>query len=210
MDSGWILEAVGYAASVLIAVSLMMRSVLRLRLINLAGSLCFVAYGLLIQAYPVAVMNCVIVVINLYYLREMTKTKTFFSIIESNRDSDYLQSFVRFYADDLARIFPDFSHGRTDEQVVWFILQGLVPVGVFIAEIRDDGELFIHVDYVIPGYRDLGPGRFLYKRQADRFARLGVARLRSAPQSAMQRKYLQRMGFAAAGGDDNTLCRAVA
>ena len=57
MESNWILEFIGYAASVLIAVSLTMRSVLRLRIINLFGSSCFVAYGILIQAYPVDVMN---------------------------------------------------------------------------------------------------------------------------------------------------------
>lgn len=71
---GWIYELLGYAASLLIAISLMMRSVLRLRLINLAGSVCFTVYGLAIRAYPVAFMNTLIVLINLYYLYEMTRS----------------------------------------------------------------------------------------------------------------------------------------
>ena len=209
MDSSWILEVVGYAASVLIAVSLMMRSVLRLRMINLAGAACFTVYGLLIQAYPVAVMNCVIVMINIYYLREMARTKTFFSILESGSDSAYLKSFLDFHAKEISEIFPEFSHQRSEGLIVWFILQGLVPVGVFLAEIGDDGEMFVHMDYVIPGYRDLRPGQFLYTQQKDRFASLGIKRLCSAPKSARQRRYLHQMGFAAQHDGDATLHRPV-
>lgn len=209
MDNGWILELVGYAASVLIAVSLMMRSVLRLRMINLAGSSCFVVYGLLIQAFPVVIMNCVIIIINVYHLRKMARTKTYFSILESRSDSEYLMSFLEFHSKEIAEIFPDFRLRQTDDPIVWFILQGLVPVGVFIAEVRNGGELFAHLDYVIPGYRDLRPGRFLYTKQRDRFAGLGVTRVCSAPGCARQRKYLRRMGFAPAHGGDTTLCRPV-
>jgi len=57
MDRPLLLELVGYAASALIAISLMMSSILRLRLINLAGAAAFATYGLLIRAYPVAVLT---------------------------------------------------------------------------------------------------------------------------------------------------------
>ena len=210
MDSSWIFEAVGYAASLLIAISLMMRSVLRLRIINLVGSSCFVVYGLLIQAYPVMVMNCVIVVINIYYLRELTRTHTSFSVLESGGDSEYLELFINHYAEELARIFPAFEHRRHDGHIVWFILHGLVPVGLFIAEIKKNHDLFVHVDYVIPGYRDLRPGKYLYTKQKDRFAKLGITRFSSAPKNSEQRRYLTKMGFVAARDDDTTLCRPVA
>ena len=48
-------EVIGYAASLIILVSLLMTNVYRLRLINLAGSLCFSLYGWLIGAWPVCV-----------------------------------------------------------------------------------------------------------------------------------------------------------
>ena len=62
---------IGYIASALVAVSLMMSSILKLRVINLVGASLFTVYGLLIGAYPVAVMNLFIVLIDLYYLRDM-------------------------------------------------------------------------------------------------------------------------------------------
>ncbi len=49
MNIAQIFEIVGYVASILVAVSLLMRSILRLRVINLIGAITFVIYGLLIK-----------------------------------------------------------------------------------------------------------------------------------------------------------------
>lgn len=67
------LEMVGYTASVLVAISLMMRSLHKLRIINLSGSLLFTVYGFTIGAYPVAVLNAFIVLVNLFYLHNARK-----------------------------------------------------------------------------------------------------------------------------------------
>ena len=79
MDLSLTYEIIGYVASVLVAVSLMMRSVLKLRVINLLGAAVFTLYGLLIGAYPVAVVNFVIALIDLYYLREIITSKEYFT-----------------------------------------------------------------------------------------------------------------------------------
>lgn len=194
MIDGWVYELLGYLASILVAVSLMMRSVLRLRLINLAGAICFTIYGLVIRAYPVAFMNALIVLINLYYLYEMSRAKTFFTIVSVRHDSDYLAEFLHFYADDIQRFFPKFSYTPVHDHILWFIVRNLQPVGLVIGERQGDHTMLIHMDYVISGYRDLQPGQFLYQ-QTQRFADLGVKRVESIPTSEAQRQYLQRMGF---------------
>lgn len=78
MDSSMIYEIIGYTASALVAISLMMSSIVKLRVINLIGAALFTLYGLLIGAYPVAVLNFTIVLIDLYYLREIIKSKVYF------------------------------------------------------------------------------------------------------------------------------------
>ena len=65
MDTSTIIEAVGYLGSTLVLVSFLMSSVLRLRLVNTAGSLIFAIYALIIRSYPTAVMNIALVLINL-------------------------------------------------------------------------------------------------------------------------------------------------
>lgn len=68
MDTGTIWEWVGYLASVLVAISLMMSNIKKLRWWNLLGAGLFVAYGLAINALPVALVNFFIVLIDIYYL----------------------------------------------------------------------------------------------------------------------------------------------
>ena len=59
----------------MIVVSLLMKSILRLRVINLIGAIIFTIYGLLIKSYPVAASNGAIILIDLYYLYQMWKGK---------------------------------------------------------------------------------------------------------------------------------------
>jgi hypothetical protein len=86
MDSSLTYEIIGYIASVLVAISLTMSSILKLRVINLFGAALFTLYGLLIGAYPVAVMNLFIVLIDLYYLREMVSLREHFSLFEVQQE----------------------------------------------------------------------------------------------------------------------------
>ncbi|AVI64932.1 YgjV family protein [Shewanella sp. NKUCC05_KAH] len=68
MDNATIWEWVGYLASVVVAISLMMSNIKKLRWWNLIGAALFVAYGVAIGAYPVALVNFFIVLIDTYYL----------------------------------------------------------------------------------------------------------------------------------------------
>ncbi len=65
------IEYVGYLASVFIVISLMMTSIVQLRVINSIGCILFVIYGVSVNAYPVAISNFLIVLINLYNLYKL-------------------------------------------------------------------------------------------------------------------------------------------
>lgn len=67
------IEWVGYAASLFILISLTMTSIIRLRIINSIGCILFVIYGLSVRAYPVAISNALIILINIYNLYVLTK-----------------------------------------------------------------------------------------------------------------------------------------
>ncbi len=70
----WI-EWLGYVASALIVISLIMTSVEKLRIVNTAGCVLFTVYGFIVGAYPVAVSNLLIVLINLYHLYKIKSVK---------------------------------------------------------------------------------------------------------------------------------------
>ena len=58
-------EIVGYTGSVLIALSLMMKNIVRLRKVNLFGASTFAIYGLLVDASPVLVLNSFIALVDM-------------------------------------------------------------------------------------------------------------------------------------------------
>ena len=57
MDTRMILEMVGYISSVLVLISFLMTSVVKLRVINSIGTSIFTVYAFLTQSYPTAFLN---------------------------------------------------------------------------------------------------------------------------------------------------------
>ena len=202
MDSQLVLELVGYAASILVAISLMMSSILKLRLINLVGSAAFVVYGAMIGAYPVAVVNLLIVFINLYYLRQMLGAREYFKLLKVQPDSEYLRAFLDFHAGEIQRFLPGFSYAPGERQLIFFVLRDMVPAGLFIGEMRGDGALRVVLDFVIPQFRDFKTGRYLFQAQADFFRAQGIREIVSDAGSRQHSDYLRRMGFAPANPSD--------
>ncbi|UZH56029.1 uroporphyrinogen decarboxylase [Salinimicrobium tongyeongense] len=62
------IEWVGYLASFFLLLSFLMRNITTLRYINSLGCLFFVAYGILLNSWPLIITNGAIVLINIYYL----------------------------------------------------------------------------------------------------------------------------------------------
>jgi len=199
MDKHAILELIGYVASLLIAVSLMMTSVLRLRVINLIGGAMFSAYGFLIGAIPVGVLNGAIVLVNVYHIARMLQAKEYFRLLKLRPDSDYLKYFLGFYAKDILRILPEFEYRPAEKQVTLFILRDCAPIGVFIAEEKPGGVLRVALDFVIPHYRDLKVGKFLFVEQAGFFRERGIKEVVIAPRTKEFGEYLVKVGFERAG-----------
>ena len=67
------IDILGYVASLLVAVSLSMGSIARMRFVNLLGAVAFSGYGWLAGAYPVMAVNAYVVVINVVFLLKMQR-----------------------------------------------------------------------------------------------------------------------------------------
>jgi hypothetical protein len=186
-------ELIGYLASGLIVISLLMSSLLRLRVINLIGAIVFTAYGVLIDSPPVILANAAIVVIDLYYLWVLWRARdAYFEVVAWPTDGVYLPRFVAFHADDIARFQPDFAGLREDHRAL-VILRDAEPVGLVLLR-QTDGEAAIDLDYVTPPHRDLRAGAHLYDASGA-FQALGIQRVSTTAPTEKQRRYLERMGF---------------
>lgn len=199
-------ELVGYLASGLIVVSLLMASVLRLRLINLAGSVTFTIYGLLIGAVPIVVANAAIVVINVVHLVRLWRghrAARDLEVVSWPATDPYLGRFLAYHHGELARSQPGFAGVRGDH-AAWVVLREAVPVGVVLARPEpapsgDPHTVLVDLDYVVPAHRDLRPGRAVFGPDGP-FASTGVRRVLTDPGSDAHRRYLERVGFAPVPG----------
>jgi hypothetical protein len=194
MDAHFWLEMIGYMGSVLVGISLMMPSLVRLRMINSIGCLVFVLYGILIHAYPVAVLNGFIFGINVFHLTRMFRQKDYFQLIEISHDSTYLNSLLDFYKEEIELIYPDYDHSKQVNQPTYLALRNMVPAGVFIYQ-KSGAQAKVLLDYVIPMYRDFRVAHFLYHEKAGYFHQQGIERFVAAPGRASHAKYLERMDF---------------
>ncbi|HSV88333.1 MAG TPA: hypothetical protein VLH61_06805 [Bacteroidales bacterium] len=195
-----LLEWIGYLASIVVAVSLMMVSILKLRWLNLLGSSIFSFYGFAIGAYPVGILNLFIAIVNVYYLRVIYSKKDAFKIISIKDDSPYLRYFLNFYRQEIIRFFPAGNEiiekilaGR-ENSINLIILRNAAVSGIFTGQKFDDC-IKVDLDFVIPEYRDLKPGQFLFGAAHDTFKQLSVKRIQSKSFSPKHLQYLKRIGF---------------
>lgn len=197
MNFDW-LEWLGYLASLIVLISLLMSSILKLRWINLLGSSLFSLYGFLIGALPVGLMNLGIAIINIYYLVRIysaSAKKEYFKILPIERDSEYFNHFLNFYKEGIKK-FTDPSKLKANiYDVSFYILRNMVPAGVFLGSKHDENTLKVELDFVIPEYRDFKIGSFVYEDSKDHFLDKGYSRLISYSSNEEHINYLRKMGF---------------
>ncbi|AFG37062.1 YgjV family protein [Spirochaeta africana] len=185
----WIVEAIGYLASLLIAVSLLMVSILKLRVINLFGSMVFVVYGVLLGSVPLMLTNLFIIGVNTMNLIKLRSGTDGIRYAEIDTDhltqvedfareslSDIHRYFPRFCVEQIAaaesaggRVFAAIRHLRVVGFAVVFpvaaaeqVLDRAETAAIARSESSGDEMCFL-IDYILPRYRDLGLVRGLHE-----------------------------------------------
>jgi len=187
----WI-EVIGYAASALVAASLLLTSFVWLRMVNLAGAVCFVIYGWVIGALPIVLTNGFITLVNIYYLaRLMSANLSGFSYVpvDENRRASF-HEFATEYEKDIRRFYPTFRLPLAEKAIsgeggiylalrnlstegfaCFFpfgnVVRGEIPDAIFDfvqRELYPDRSVLVSADYITRRYRGLGLVARLYNR----------------------------------------------
>lgn len=194
------LDALGWAGSALLIVSLMQARVMRFRVLNLIACIILVGFNAAIAVWPMVGMNVVLCAINVWFIVRLLaerRTEGAYAVLRVDADDAYLQHFLATQRADIVRFFPDFTgvadaHGRT----AYLVLHGHEAVGVVIVRDEGAGVAQVELDYVTPRFRDLSPGEFVY-RHSGLFRERGFRRVLTAP--GMVAPYYERLGFTPAG-----------
>lgn len=200
MDKAMLIELFGYLGSALVVVSMLMSSVVKLRIINTVGSVIFAIYALIIRSYPTAAMNFCLVAINLYNLAKLMKTDKAFEMVDSAATDSFVDYFLACYKDDIKNFFPAFKLDAAAQDVAIIICCNAKAAGILLGRRTGQGEVNIDLEYTTPEYRDCSVGRYLYGQLRER----GVKRLVFDEVSNDHEWYLEKMGYRKEG---NTFLR---
>lgn len=193
MDPALMIELFGYLGSTLVVVSMLMASVVKLRVINTIGSIISATYAFIIGSFPLALMNICLIVINVYNLIRLLNTKRQFDFVRCGADDAFVRYFLKRYSRDIVKSFPSFTQETTDANVICMVCCNGDPAGIMIGREMAEGVVDVILDYAVPAYRDCSVGRFLYEKLKDE----GISGLRFEEDSSdTHSDYLIKMGFA--------------
>ncbi len=156
---------VGYAASVLLAISLLVTNDLKFRWLNTLGCVCFIMYGMLIHAFPIILTNTILFLINAFYLIKLYNAKEDFELIEFQGSEKLIHKFLLFYKEDISKYFPIYVHEENEHNLNFVVLRNLVIANIFVAEIDNNGNAFVKLNYTVAKYRDYKVGEFIFKSE---------------------------------------------
>ena len=190
MTLSTIFELIGYLGSLLVIVSMLMTSVVKLRIINTIGSVIFAVYALLIHSYPTAALQFALIIINIVNLRKLFNIKKEYSIVKSKGVENFTEHFLLENQNDIKKYFPDFSLSNTDD-CVYLICCHSDCAGILAGSKISDDSLLVSLDYTTTAFRDTSVGKFLYKKLNED----GIKKLVVEKASAGHEQYLLKMGF---------------
>jgi hypothetical protein len=191
-------EIIGYLASALVVLALTMRSIVRLRIFSLCGSITFFVYAVLIDSVPIMITNACIAAINLWYLRReflvRMSDRHDIGASQIRPDSPFLLDFIEYHSDDIHRFQPSFTMPVDGDVMSLLLTRDGLPAGLLVGR-RTDDALRIDLDYVMREHRDSRLGKWLFGPGADVFRTAGLTRLRADASTEDHDRYLRRVGF---------------
>jgi len=194
------LEIIGWTGSAILVWSLLQTRILRLRALNLLGSLVLLLYNSIIGVWPMVGLNLVLSAINIVHLRRLLGSRhdeAAYEVLEVGPDDSYLRYVLRVHEADIRTFNPGFMYDPAMPGRSAFLVQRSdETVGVVLARDAGDGVAQVDLDYVTPRFRDFSPGEFVYRRSG-LFTDRGYRRVLTPP--GMVEPYYEQLGFAQVG-----------
>lgn len=191
METSMIIELAGYIGSALVVISMLMSSVVKLRAINTVGCVISFTYAMITHAYPIALMNFCLIIINVYNLRKLLKNTEEYDFIDAGKEEGLVNYFLEYYKEDMKQYFPDFDKNNFHGNTAYVVCCKACPAGILLGEKTEDGKLQIKLDYTTPAYRDCSVGKYLYSQLTTK----GINQLVFTEKTNNHEAYLEKMGY---------------
>lgn len=141
------------------------------------GNIAFIVYAILLMAIPVLLTNLILLVINLFYLVKIYRKKENFDLIEFKGDEKLAQKFLEFYTKDISLYFPGFKEENLRGNLNFVIIRDLVIANMFSANVSENGDASVHLNYTLQKFRDYKVGSYIFEKEKDYLLSKAVKRI---------------------------------
>lgn len=193
------LDVIGWVGSAVLVWSLSQARLLRLRVLNLIGSVVLIVYNAALSVWPMVGLNAAMTGINAFHLYRMHRTRhdeATYTVVPVGTDDTFLAHVLRVHWADLAKFNPSFGFDDAPGRAAFLIMRGDEVVGVLILRPASAGVAQIELDYVTQRFRDVSPGEFVF-RSSGLLTALGYHRVLTP--AGMVAPYYGRLGFQRTG-----------
>ena len=191
MDTAMLIEIFGYIGSALVVISMLMSSIVKLRVINILGSIISGTYAIICGAFPLVLMNACLIAINVYNLYKLLKTEQQYDLVEGAAGDKYVEYFLDRNSADIKTYFPAFDKNQAGSDAYYVCCDGAIA-GVVLGTKKEDGTMDIVLDYTTQTYRDCSVAKYLHEHLPAK----GIHTLTFSQKSSEDHtSYLTKMGF---------------
>ncbi|MFO7608924.1 MAG: hypothetical protein R6X35_06975, partial [Candidatus Krumholzibacteriia bacterium] len=174
-------ELLGYVATVLVVGAMLMGSVVRLRVLNMFGAAAFGVYGVLVDSLPLVLTNGIIVVVHAWKLIGLARHRADLAVLPaSGPRAPLLRRFLQVHGAEIANSHPDFDLDRVPAPHLAYVMRDAAVAGLFVWT-EDKDAVRVHLDYVLPAFRDLSCAMVFLDHQAADWRARGLDRVAAPP-----------------------------
>ena len=188
MDFKILFEVIGYCGTILVVLSMMMTSVVKLRIINICGSILSMTYAVITNTWPIVLMNAALIIINVIQLIRSFRRSLNFNYRKVLTNDLSFKHFMDIYKFDIDKYFSKIPISGKEEAYLVYIDTELV--GILVGD-KENDCFDVLIDYAIPKYRDMSIGKYVYPKLKEH----GINIIIQSSGVKKHNKYLVSMGF---------------
>lgn len=145
------LEIFGYIGTALVILSMTMTSLVKLRIINMCGSIISLVYSVCVSAWPVVVLNACLICINLVQTVRQLKKRQDVTLLAVGEDDSIVHHLFGIWQKDIQKQHPDLKLQAIKGEKIHILYVGEEAVGFFANkstnEEHQNGTLYLTPAY---------------------------------------------------------------
>lgn len=188
MDFKILFEVIGYCGTILVVLSMMMTSVVKLRIINICGSILSMTYAVITNTWPIVLMNAALIIINVIQLIRSFRRSLNFNYRKVLTNDLSFKHFMEIYKFDIEKYFGEISISDKEEAYLVYIDTELA--GVLVGN-KENDCFNVSIDYAIPKFRDMSIGKYVYPKLKE----YDINLISQSSGVKKHNKYLLSMGY---------------